>query len=108
MRGVDVTQDGLFTYTTLEAIVPPMHPLRPISEILNTALREMDRTFAAMYAASGRDSIPPEQLLRGLVLQALYGIRSERLLCEQARLQHAVLLVCRVEHGAPAVGSLDV
>jgi transposase len=83
MRGVDVTQDGLFTYTTLEAVVPPTHPLRPIRDILNAALREMDRTFAAMYAESGRDSIAPEQLLRGLVLQALYGIRSERLLCEQ-------------------------
>jgi transposase len=78
-----MTQDGLFTYTTLEAMVPPTHPLRPIREILNTALREMDRTFAAMYGHSGRDSIAPEQLLRGLVLQALYGVRSERLLCEQ-------------------------
>lgn len=83
MRGADVTQDGLFTYTTLEAMVPPTHPLRAMREILNTALCEMDRTFAAMYAGSGRDSIPPEQLLRGLILQALYGIRSERLLCEQ-------------------------
>lgn len=83
MRGADVTQDGLFTYTTLEAMVPAAHPLRPIREILDRALREMDRTFAAMYADSGRDSIPPEQLLRGLILQALYGVRSERLLCEQ-------------------------
>ena len=83
MRGSDVTQDGLFTYTSLEQMVPQEHPLRPIREILNRALREMDRTFAAMYAGSGRDSIAPEQLLRGLVLQALYGIRSERLLCEQ-------------------------
>ena len=70
MRGADVTQDGLFTYTTLEAMVPAAHPLRPIREILDRALREMDRTFAAMYADSGRDSIPPEQLLRGLILQA--------------------------------------
>jgi transposase len=83
VRGADVMQDGLFTYTTLDAMVPPTHPLRPIRDILNTALREMDRTFEAMYADSGRDSIPPEQLLRGLVLQALYGLRSERLLCEQ-------------------------
>jgi transposase len=83
MRGADVMQDGLFCYTTLDDMVPAQHPLRAIREILNTALREMDRTFAAMYADSGRDSIPPEQLLRGLILQALYGIRSERLLCEQ-------------------------
>ena len=83
MRGADVTQDSLFSYMTVSKFVPPEHPLRPIRAILNEALREMDETFAAMYADSGRDSIPPEQLLRGLVLQTLYGLRSERLLCEQ-------------------------
>lgn len=83
MRGADVTQDGLFAYMTVSEFVPPTHPLRPIQEIVNAALREMDATFEAMYSDSGRDSIPPEQLLRGLILQALYGIRSERLLCEQ-------------------------
>ncbi|MSQ53032.1 MAG: IS5 family transposase [Betaproteobacteria bacterium] len=83
MRGADVTQDSMFTYLTLEGYVPKEHPLRPIREIVNAALREMDQTFAAMYADSGRDSIPPEQLLRGLILQSLYGLRSERLLCEQ-------------------------
>ena len=83
MRGTDVTQDGMFSYLTLEDYVPKNHPLRAIREIVNAALREMDETFAAMYADSGRDSIPPEQLLRGLILQSLYGVRSERLLCEQ-------------------------
>ena len=83
MRGADVTQDGMFSYLTLEGYVPKGHPLQPIREIVNAALREMDETFAAMYADSGRDSIPPEQLLRGLILQSLYGLRSERLLCEQ-------------------------
>ncbi len=83
MRGADVTQDSMFSYMTVSKFVPPEHPLRPILEILNTALREMDETFAVMYADSGRDSIPPEQLLRGLILQSLYGVRSERLLCEQ-------------------------
>lgn len=83
MRGADVTQGGMFSYLTLEDYVPKEHPLRPIREIVNAALREMDETFAAMYADSGRDSIPPEQLLRGLILQSLYGLRSERLLCEQ-------------------------
>lgn len=83
MRGADVTQDGMFSYLTLEDYVPKDHPLRPIREIVNAALREMDETFAAMYADSGRDSVPPEQLLRGLILQSLYGLRSERLLCEQ-------------------------
>ena len=83
MRGADVTQSGMFSYLTLEDYVPKDHPLRPIREIVNAALREMDETFAAMYADSGRDSTPPEQLLRGLILQSLYGMRSERLLCEQ-------------------------
>lgn len=83
MRGADVTQGSMFSYLTLEDYVPKAHPLRPIREIVNTALREMDETFAAMYADTGRDSIPPEQLLRGLILQSLYGLRSERLLCEQ-------------------------
>ena len=83
MRGADVTQERLFSYVTPEAFVPHAHPLRPIREIVNAALREMDGTFAAMYAPGGRESIPPEQLLRGLLLQTLYGLRSERLLCEQ-------------------------
>jgi transposase len=83
MRGADVTQGSMFSYQTVEDYVPKDHPVRPIREIVNTALREMDATFAAMYADSGRDSIPPEQLLRGLILQSLYGLRSERLLCEQ-------------------------
>lgn len=83
MCGAYVSQDSMFSYQTLEDYVPKDHPLRAIREIVNAALREMDETFAAMYADSGRDSIPPEQLLRGLILQSLYGLRSERLLCEQ-------------------------
>lgn len=83
MRGADVTQESMFSYQTVEDYVPKDHPLRSIREIVNAALREMDETLAAMYADSGRDSIPPEQLLRGLILQSLYGLRSERLLCEQ-------------------------
>ena len=83
MRGSDVTQERLFSYLTLGEYVPEDHPLRAIREIVNAALREMDAIFAVMYAESGRESIPPEQLLRGLILQSLYGLRSERLLCEQ-------------------------
>lgn len=83
MRGADVTQEELFVTRTTADYVPQTHPLRMIREILNTALREMDALFESIYADSGRYSIPPEWLLRGLVLQALYGIRSERMLCEQ-------------------------
>ncbi len=83
MRGADVTQEGLFVVKQTSDYVPPGHPLIAIREILNTALRDMDVLFASMYKESGRYSVPPERLLRGLVLQALYAIRSERLLCEQ-------------------------
>lgn len=83
MRGADVTQERLFSVRQTVDFVPEGHPLIAVREILNQALRGMDRLLGSMYADSGRDSVPPERLLRGLVLQALYGIRSERLLCEQ-------------------------
>lgn len=83
MRGADVTQEGLFIVRKTSDYVPAEHPLIPIREIVNAALRDMDRLFESMYEERGRYSVPPEWLLRGLVLQALYGIRSERLLCEQ-------------------------
>lgn len=83
MRGADVTQERLFSVRQTVDFVPAAHPLIAVREILNRALHGMDRLFDSMYADTGRDSVPPERLLRGLVLQALYGIRSERLLCEQ-------------------------
>jgi transposase len=83
MRGPDVMQDALFTVRSLDSFVPVDHPLRPIREILNVALKDMDASFGAMYAESGRESIAPEKLLRALMLQLLYGIRSERLVAEQ-------------------------
>lgn len=83
MRGPDATQEGLFVMRQTVDYVPAGHPLRPIREILDRALRDMDLLFQSIYAERGRESVPPERLLRGLVLQALYGIRSERLLCEQ-------------------------
>ncbi len=83
MRGADVTQEGLFVARQTSDYVPAEHPLVAIREILNRALRDMDLLFESIYDDRGRYSVPPEWLLRGLVLQALYGIRSERLLCEQ-------------------------
>jgi transposase len=83
MRGADVTQEGLFLTRQTADYVPAGHPLVAIREILNRALRDMDVLFESIYDDRGRYSVPPEWLLRGLVLQALYGIRSERLLCEQ-------------------------
>jgi transposase len=83
MRGADITQEGLLVTRTTTDYVPAGHPLIAIRDILNRALREMDLLFESIYDDRGRYSVPPEWLLRGLVLQALYGIRSERLLCEQ-------------------------
>ena len=83
MRGADVTQENLFVTRKTSDYVPADHPLMAIRDILNRALRDMDLLFESIYEERGRYSVPPEWLLRGLVLQALYGIRSERLLCEQ-------------------------
>lgn len=82
MRGADVMQEELFTVKRLDEFVPRSHPLRAVRDILNAALARLDAGFNLMYAATGRDSIAPEKLLRALVLQALYSIRSERALCE--------------------------
>jgi len=83
MRGPDFMQDTLFAVRSLESYVPAEHPLRPVRDILNVALKGMDPLFAAMYAVGGRDSIAPEKLLRALLLQTLYSVRSERLLMEE-------------------------
>lgn len=73
----------MFSYIGPEDRVPQDHPLREIAKIVNQVLREMSRSFDAIYSPIGRASIPPERLLRALILQALYGIRSERQLVEQ-------------------------
>ena len=83
MRGDDIHQDSMFSYLSPEARVPKDHPLRPLRQMVNQALRELSRDFQAMYSSEGRPSIPPEKLLRALLLQVLYTIRSERLLMEQ-------------------------
>lgn len=83
MRGADITQEGLFVMRKTADYIPAGHPLIAVRKILNHALRELDSLFESIYEERGRYSVPPEWLLRGLVLQALYGIRSERLLCEQ-------------------------
>jgi transposase len=83
MRGNDVQQEAMFSYLSPEARVPQDHPLRPIRNMVNQALRELSGEFQAMYSREGRPSIPPEKLLRALLLQILYTIRSARLLMEQ-------------------------
>ena len=83
MRGDDVQQEAMFSYLSPEARVPRDHPLRPIRDMVNQALAELSGEFQAMYSREGRPSIPPEKLLRSLLLQVLYTIRSVRLLMEQ-------------------------
>jgi len=73
----------MFSYISAERRVPKDHPLRAIRAMADAALRELDKRFAGMYAAMGRPSIAPERLLRALLLQVLYTVRSERLLMEQ-------------------------
>lgn len=83
MRGKDVQQSHLFSYVSPEQRVPQDHPLRIVRLLLDDALRGMSREFTQLYSDLGRPSIPPEKLLRALMLQALYSVRSERQLMEQ-------------------------
>jgi transposase len=86
MRGADSHSESLFTTVKLDDFVPANHPLRPIRAWVNDALAKMDAKFSAMYEADvkgGRPSIAPEKLMRAMLLQVLYSIRSERQLVEQ-------------------------
>jgi len=83
MRGTDHEQSGMFSYISAERRVPTDHPLRAIRVMVDAALKELGPRFDALYAKSGRPSIPPEKLLRALLLQVLYTVRSERMLMEQ-------------------------
>ena len=83
MRGNEKQQAVMFSYIDLDERVPAEHPLRAIRQMVDQALADLWVHFEALYARRGRPSIPPEQLLRALLLQALYGLRSERQLMEQ-------------------------
>ena len=74
---------GFFSYVRLECRIPADHPLRAIRELVDAALGELSRSFDRLYSRDGRPSIPPERLLRALLLQAFYTVRSERQLMEQ-------------------------
>jgi transposase len=83
MRGEDQRSEGLFSYVGLESRIASDHPLRAIRRLSDEALRGLSRDFGRLYARDGRPSIPPERLLRALLLQAFYTVRSERQLMEQ-------------------------
>lgn len=84
MRGSDVRSGKLFSYIDLEERVPARHPLRAIRVIVNDALTALSGEFQAIYSDIGRPSIPPEKLLRTLLLQVFHGIRSERQMMERS------------------------
>jgi transposase len=83
MRGTEQLQESMFSYISAEKRVPAEHPLRPLRKMVDEILKGMNRDFEEMYSNTGRPSIPPEQLLRALLIQALYSVRSERMLMEQ-------------------------
>lgn len=83
MRGTDTRQEGLFSYVSPESRIPPNHPLREIRRLTDEALARLTADFEAAYSPLGRPSIAPEKLIRALLLQVLYTVRSERLLMGQ-------------------------
>jgi transposase len=83
MCGDDQQQSGMFSYVSLEERVPQDHPLRAIRRLVDEVLRAMAKDFDSLYAKTGRPSVPPERLLRSVLLQIFYSVRSERLLMEQ-------------------------
>ena len=83
MRSEDVQNTAMWSYLSPEARVPADHPLRSLRELVNVALRKLSPEFTKMYSPNGRPSIPPERLLRALLLQIFYTVRSERMLMEQ-------------------------
>src|SRR5215210_5555455 len=83
MRGMDHQQSQIFSYLSPETRVRRDHPLRAIRAMVDEALNQLSALFEAMYATTGRPSIPPEKLLRAQLLQMLYSVRSERLLMEE-------------------------
>src|SRR5688572_8067146 len=83
MRGESSKQSSMLFLRSPETLVPKEHPIRAVKALADAALREMSAKLDGMYASSGRASIPPEWLLKGSLLMALYSVRSERMFCEQ-------------------------
>src|SRR6266513_3867826 len=83
MRGPDHQQSAMFSYLSPEQRVPADHPLRAVRKMSDTILAQLSQLFSKMYSDIGRRSIPPEKLMRALLLQVLYTVRSERMLMEQ-------------------------
>ena len=108
MRGPDQRSDFLFSYLSPEQRVPADHPLRPIRRIVDAALARLSSRFDALYSDFGRPSIPPEQLLRAMLVQVFYTVRSERLLVEQLEYNLLFRSVRRPRSRRADLGSFDV
>ena len=108
MRGDDQQTGHMFSYLSPEQRVPQDHPLRAIRTMTDAALRELSPQFDAIYAKIGRPSVPPEQLLRALLLQVLYTVRSERLLMEELHYNLLFRWFVGLEHGRRGVDADDV
>ena len=91
MRGMPERQMAMLTTLNAGDLIPEDHPIRRIRVVVDAVLFELDDEFAAMYATTGRPSVPPEQLLKATVLMAMYSIRSERAFCE--RLNYDLLFI---------------
>lgn len=83
MRGEASKQQSMLVLRSPDGMVPAEHPLRRVKALADAALKALSPTFDEMYAAGGRDSVPPERLLKASLLMAFYTVRSERLFCEQ-------------------------
>ena len=83
MRGINVENEPFFSYVNMNSRVPENHPLRPIQGFVRQILKKMTRQFDKLYSHTGRPSIPPEQLLKAMLIQMLFSVRSERQLMEQ-------------------------
>lgn len=90
MRSHDEPQNELFCTISIESLIPPGHPLRTIRQRADRALQRLEPVFEKLYASTGRPSVPPEQVLRALLLQVLYGFRSERRRMEEMRYNFAL------------------
>src|SRR3978361_282876 len=102
MRGSDKRSGSLFSYIDLESRVRRDHPLRAIRELADAALESLTAAFGELYARTGRPSIPPEMLLRAMLLQAFYTIRSERQLMERLEFDLLFRRVVGLGGGGPA------
>ena len=83
MRGMPERQMAMLSTLSAEDLIPVDHPIRRIRKVVDAVLAELDGELSAMYASTGRPSVPPEQLLKATVLMAMYSIRSERVFCER-------------------------